>query len=267
MPKRTRDEWSQAPAAPTVATTLASSSLLDAWREQLTLHSASSEPVWVQSPRRGTLVGETLALLDERLIYAIAGVELWAQRRPASSAMHLHFDVDEEHARHTSADEPLRCPATSVILYISDAGGPTLLLEQRPRDAWRASVSCHACWPRAGQLMAFPGDWLHGVVPADGASATEERVTVVLNLWARKPLGVPALRARDVPKASEAPPRARSPPRERDWAEADDAWRWRSLSVGMRDRTSTAELLMPPLVSSGAAMERFTARCRVQKDS
>ena len=33
-------------------------------------------------------------------------------------------------------------------------------------------MRCHACWPRAGRALSFPGDWLHGVL--SGAEAAAE---------------------------------------------------------------------------------------------
>ena len=48
-------------------------------------------------------------------------------------------------------------------LYLTDEGGPTLVLDQTPADpladkGWLA-------WPCPNQLLAFPGNLLHGVLP------------------------------------------------------------------------------------------------------
>ena len=98
--------------------------LVEAWRAQLAEHQGT-QPVWIDRCllRRGTLVADTLASLGighgighgiggrgmgadgtgahgtghgaGPALADYAGVELWAQRRPPESPMHLHFDCDE----------------------------------------------------------------------------------------------------------------------------------------------------------------------------
>lgn len=51
----------------------------------------------------------------------------------------------------------------SIVLYLSDSGGPTVVIHQKPVDglgpeAWLVR-------PRIGRLAAFSGDLLHGVLP------------------------------------------------------------------------------------------------------
>ena len=53
--------------------------------------------------------------------------------------------------------------AYSTVLFLTECGGPTVVLGQTPssapaQDAW-------LCWPRANQLLCFPGNFLHGVIP------------------------------------------------------------------------------------------------------
>ena len=269
-----------------IASKLAPESLVSAWLSQLERHGAG-EPVWLQrSLLPGSIVGDTLALLSNDL-GSYAGVELWAQRRDVRCPMHLHFDCDEESGR---VGRPLSTPMHSAILYVSSCGGPTLLLEHRPADAWSDSVRCHACWPRAGQCMAFPGDWMHGVLVADdlidqgaaGEAETRERVTVVLNLWRRRPLAVPGLRASDVPPSAcdfAGESASAATPRVFDWDQATSGgggaggggdevssgrsgWRWRALTTGMFERTSTIELCMPPITFRGYQLESFTCGVR-----
>ena len=84
----------------------------------------------------------------------------------------------------------MRCPARTCVLYISDAGGPTLVLEHRPGEPWGDEVRCFACWPAAGRILSFPGTMLHGIVAeptcADGgnniAVTFAERVAVALTV-------------------------------------------------------------------------------------
>ena len=271
--KRKREE-DESLLAPMIA--LVPDSVLRVWREQLD-HHGGSEPCWLRRSllKPGSLVAETVGILGP--IGNIAGVELWAQRRSETSSMHLHFDCDEEQLMQTRT---LRCPRRSCVLYATSAGGPTLIIEHRPSDAWAETVQCHACWPTAGSMVAFPGDWLHGIVAADSDDtwidgAPRQRWTVVLNLWQHRPLGVPALTASALPSAS--PDDASSATSFPEHAAADgfaalgicesggkDAsnWQWKRLTVGVGERTCTLELLMPPLVLRGARFVRFTAKLR-----
>lgn len=51
----------------------------------------------------------------------------------------------------------------STVLYLTDTGGPTVILGQTvssapAQDAWLS-------WPQANNLLCFPGTFLHGVIP------------------------------------------------------------------------------------------------------
>ena len=55
----------------------------------------------------------------------------------------------------------------STVLYLTDCGGPTVVLEQRPGDdlaprGWRIM-------PSSNCLLAFQGNHLHGVMPEGAA--------------------------------------------------------------------------------------------------
>lgn len=254
-------------------------SLLAAWRTQLALHNGA-EPVWVPSTslHPGSLVADTLAWIKAGttapgLCDEIAGVELWAQRRPVTSSMHLHFDCDEERGR---LQHELHCPVLSCILYVNSTGGPTLVLEHKPGDVWRSTVRCHACWPHAGQILVFGGDLLHGTVGERSCaeltkSPPVERVTIILNLWRRPPLGVAAVREPEAPapncnvcckddSACAMPDVDQKRTGEAHVGE-HEAWSWRKLIVGMYNRTTTISLCMPPLAVRSRC-ETFTARVR-----
>ena len=175
------------------------------------------------------------------------------------------------------------------------------MLEHRPDEPWRDVVRCHCSWPHLGQVTCFPGDWLHGVLCATDAadederprvSNKEERVTVVLNLWERAPMGVPALSASEVPAHNTVAPTEqhyqlprgstdatattdsvqRQPSlRTRDWDGACSAedqapsktrWHWHALTVGQFDRTFVVELHLPPIAYRGVQLESFTASVR-----
>ena len=273
--------------------------ILRAWSAEVSARppSAAAEPVWVSRKQLlpGTLVHDTAALLFSREEFeGIAGIECWAQRRSATSSMHLHFDIDEAFGRST---QTLHCPWRSAVVYLSKCGGPTLMLEHRPGDAWRELVRCHLCWPGAGHVVAFPGQWLHGVVGTgrQDAAHDDERITVVCNLWARRPVDVPGLLESEIPQnvtregdniedggapaqlsnEDDAFPRLRewgiAPASGSDSACGDDdhtatsGWSWRTLTVGQLDKTTTIKLWTPPIERSedptlNVHIESFTAR-------
>lgn len=225
MGKRPRRSKDFDHAAAAIAGAPLPSVLLCAWRDQLALH-GTAEACWLDSDQlqSGTLVGETIMAIPELAVYAehIAGVEIWGQRRMLSSPMHLHFDCDEQYSR---LSQKLRCPSHTCVLYASDFGGPTLVLDFRPGDAWHETVRCFACWPSAGQSFSFPGNMLHAVLatePAksvcsgggdggedgDGNSSGDDgsdgvgsivRETVVLNLWSERPVDLPGVLHSDIP--------------------------------------------------------------------
>lgn len=67
---------------------------------------------------------------------------------------------------HTQSSPP-PCIQVSSVVYLTDASNPTLVLEQT-----RGSTPAVRGWcahPRAGAFLTFPGDFLHGVLPAPGA--------------------------------------------------------------------------------------------------
>ena len=102
------------------------------------------------------------------------GVEFWAQRRSLAAPMHLHWDCDEKLGGMTGL---LVCPLLSVILYVGDEGGPTLMIARSPADEGPSSTlqppeRCWLVWPHAGQIASFAGSMLHAVLRQDGATAT-----------------------------------------------------------------------------------------------
>ena len=57
----------------------------------------------------------------------------------------------------------MRMQAYSTVLYLSDCGGPTVVLRQTPSAA--LAQEAWLCWPQANSLLCYPGDLLHGVIP------------------------------------------------------------------------------------------------------
>ena len=57
-------------------------------------------------------------------------------------------------------------PLLSSVLYLSNTGGPTLVLDQTPQQ----QVLVQRGWlahPAPGALLAVPGNLLHGVLPGE----------------------------------------------------------------------------------------------------
>ena len=145
---------------------------------------------------------------------AVAGAEYWVQIRggngtigagiriPKSDGkkgLGLHFDKDERaHAERGEWRHPLLATAT----YLGDTGAPLVVFDTasdgqgRVRRGWLVA-------PRTARHVAFLGDRLHGV-PAELApenllrsriDITKDvegttRISVLVNLWDRKPVGV-----------------------------------------------------------------------------
>lgn len=121
------------------------------------------------------------------------GVEWWVRSRPAATSMHLHFDRDESLARSTGK---MKHPPFSSVLYLDDAGGPTLVLDQTicvdgtslsPTDP----ESCILSAPKRNSFLIFPGYLRHGVIanPRLIDGNIPPRRTLLLNWWNERPTG------------------------------------------------------------------------------
>ena len=125
---------------------------------------------------------------DETPRDAVAGAEYWVQIRQGRSAgLGLHFDKDERaHAERDEWHHPMLASAT----YLTNGGAPLAIFDTTSdgkgpvRRGWLVS-------PQRGRHVAFLGDRLHGVpaeLAPEGSQAT--RVSVLVNLWDRRPAGV-----------------------------------------------------------------------------
>jgi len=150
---------------------------------------------------------------DETPVDAVAGAEYWVQIRggngeacglriPKSNedkGLGLHFDKDERaHAERDEWHHPMLATAT----YLTDGGAPLVVFntssdgDGRVRRGWLVA-------PRTARHVAFLGNRLHGVpaelapenilahrinCPKDDPGTT--RISVLVNLWDRKPVGV-----------------------------------------------------------------------------
>jgi len=115
------------------------------------------------------------------------GVEWWARVRSGEEPMLLHQDKDESLLNATGE---LSHPHYASVLYLSDYGGPTIVLEPGPdgsppnlSDQSRAALS----WPRRNGFLVFRGDLPHGVGALTGGEATTRRGSLLINWWRRRP--------------------------------------------------------------------------------
>jgi hypothetical protein len=167
---------------------------------------------WYQldTPPR-TLFEQVIACLRPQVPCAASciGAEWWMRAQAASSPFQFHFDRDER-VRDTVVS-----PRTSSILYLSDVGGPTLIVDHEPGGS--APSSARAVRPRRGRFATFPGTLFHGVLP--GEPSSWPRLAMFVNWWEHRPQAPSAdlpVAWREVsPLATEAVAlRAPQPPRD-----------------------------------------------------
>lgn len=126
------------------------------------------------------------------------GVEWWARMRTESRGQGLHYDQSE-------ADEPeMPCsicgaqqssewvhgnpwrPRWSSILFLTDEGGPTVLLEQIHTRADRNDPRCpqrgFMATPKRGRWLVFRGDLFHGSMPLEHSGIAPRKV-IAFNMW------------------------------------------------------------------------------------
>jgi hypothetical protein len=106
------------------------------------------------------------------------GAEWWFRATTTDTGFPFHFDRDE------GIRNSIVSPDLASILYLSNAGGPTVILDATPsrRSAPNAGIAVH---PRPGRFGMFPGALLHGVLP--GRPGRWPRVTMLVNWWRSVP--------------------------------------------------------------------------------
>jgi len=129
----------------------------------------------------------------------VVGAEWWVNTRLAERDMghQLHFDTD---ADSISTGGLVPHPMYSSVVYLTGAGGPTIVLDQRVDGA--EAQRGWLCRPRARSALLFAGDRLHGVLPlradpADAGKPACQRLTLMVGFWGwhmpgnapREPLG------------------------------------------------------------------------------
>ena len=252
--------------------------LLHAWQAELMGTGVDARAHWWAMPhwvpraqlatdatqQHHTLLADTVRHIMGELDARFCGLEMWIQRRKASAAMHLHWDMDEERVR---LRRQLRTPILTVVVYLSDAGGPTVVLRQVPRAPRNGPRRCWCVWPHAGQVSKFQGNYLHGVLSGDAAAP--ERHTLILNFWRRRPQGLPRLPSVLLPRratpvgplpAPTRPAPEADAPRVRAWRlqEAQE-WPLQRLLLGSYDETRSVALRLPPGDYAGLQLESFLA--------
>jgi hypothetical protein len=109
------------------------------------------------------------------------------QHIPTGQPLGFHVDKDESIA---SNQMYLSHPEYSSILYLTDNGGPTLVLDQyspngngySPRVPHQGEIS----YPTHNKYVVFNGDLLHGVLPGDHnrySGVHNQRTTFLVNYW------------------------------------------------------------------------------------
>ena len=106
------------------------------------------------------------------------GAEWWLRATTTDTGFPFHFDRDE------GIRGSIVSPDLASILYLSSAGGPTVIIDATPARiaAPRAGI---AVSPRPGRFAMFPGALLHGVLPAP--PGRWPRVTMLVNWWRSVP--------------------------------------------------------------------------------
>lgn len=155
-------------------------SWLDRLRRLVILNRRAT-PVWYrldQKPR--TFIEQAIGRLHAivRPGPECVGVEYWMRAQPANTGFPFHFDRDEAIRAWVSS------PRLASILYLSDVGGPTLILDALPTNTLRPMRGV-AILPRRGRYVIFPGMLLHGVQA--GPPSRWPRVALFVNWWDQKP--------------------------------------------------------------------------------
>ena len=122
----------------------------------------------------------------------VVGAEWWVQDHDvAKGSIRFHYDKDEAYA---SGWMTMRFPEVSTVTYLTDSGGPTLVLNQTTPDGNEEVPVLPArgalVHPRRNKHLVFRGNLQHGV-DAELAQPSElgaRRTTLLINWWRQAPL-------------------------------------------------------------------------------
>jgi hypothetical protein len=110
--------------------------------------------------------------------HELVGAEWWFRATTTDTGFPFHFDRDE------GIRSSIVSPDLASILYLSNAGGPTVIVDATPSRI-AAPKRAIAVRPRPGRFAMFPGTLLHGVLP--GRPDRWPRVTLLVNWWRSAP--------------------------------------------------------------------------------
>jgi len=128
---------------------------------------------------------------------SLLGVEIWARHQHVDKGVVSHYDFDISAQRHSANSVTAdHLPAASSILFLSDYGGATFVLDHENNNS--AFV-----FPRYNRFAIFEGTRLHGVLPVNIDSScssfpdndddevkypqTGARITLLINWWYHRP--------------------------------------------------------------------------------
>jgi len=108
-----------------------------------------------------------------------AGIEWWCVSQAAKVGNHLRYDT-------SLTNRGLSKPMYASVLYLSDEGGPTIVLDQV--SGWPAMPhEGHVVMPRTNRFVVFSGELRHGTIPAVSNGKHDDRRqyrrAIVFNFW------------------------------------------------------------------------------------
>mmetsp|Transcript_72782 Transcript_72782/g.235311 ORF Transcript_72782/g.235311 Transcript_72782/m.235311 type:complete len:502 (-) Transcript_72782:30-1535(-) len=170
----------------------------------------ASSTVWLPSDAPPVSAPELAArCILERVLRGsadeYAGIEYWGRVRSVNLGASLHYDQPqdaEEEGVDGFAANPWR-PEWSSVLYLTDEGGPTVILDQISCEEELYSPNIplrgHVCMPRRNRLVVFRGDLFHGQLPEKIWHDTSEmRRVFVFNFWKRHTPEAPHCQRQDL---------------------------------------------------------------------
>lgn len=108
------------------------------------------------------------------------GAEWWIRDRTRDTDFHaLHVDSDVEKNQNGILVET----SISTILYLTDCGGPTVILDEEINN--KHSDKILYSYPERGKFLYFNTPYIHGVLP--GYLNNQKRITLMFNLWKNRP--------------------------------------------------------------------------------
>eukprot|EP00929_Paragymnodinium_shiwhaense_P026149 TRINITY_DN15604_c0_g1_i1.p1 TRINITY_DN15604_c0_g1~~TRINITY_DN15604_c0_g1_i1.p1 ORF type:complete len:625 (+),score=72.22 TRINITY_DN15604_c0_g1_i1:178-2052(+) len=123
---------------------------------------------------------------------AFVGVEYWGRARSVNMGAVMHYDrseSSEDVQGEWTQGNPWR-PEWSSVLYLTDEGGPTVILDQCQGEEGPIMPYVprrgHFSMPRRNRLVVFRADLFHGTLPVDvWADSPSVRKVFVFNFWRR----------------------------------------------------------------------------------